>query len=107
MPDLPEFDEILDLVKELKEELPKSRQGVKAAGRRARKILVKIKDLCPIVRRELRDSVVYPLEEPQPVETPQVQGTPSVESPNVQLKPPKKKLLTVEQLGRYLDLDDD
>lgn len=49
MPHLPEFDELLDLAKYLKAELPKSRQGVKAAGRRARKILVKIRNLCPVV----------------------------------------------------------
>ena len=105
MPDLPEFDEILDLAKELKAELPKARQGVKAAGRRARKILVKIRELCPVVRRELRDSVVYPIEgqvsgsvqeeEAKPVDLPEAKQL------------PKNKLPTDKQLGRQLDLSDD
>jgi len=35
VPDLPEYDDILRLMEELQDELPKSKQGVKAAGRRA------------------------------------------------------------------------
>jgi len=65
MQNLPEFEEILGLAEELQAELPKSLLGVKAAGRRARKILVEIRLLCPVVRRELRDLVVNPVEEPQ------------------------------------------
>lgn len=107
MPDLPEFDEILDLTKELKAELPKSRQGVKAAGRRARKILVKIRELCPVVRRELRDRVVYPVEEPQVSGTAQDGEAKPVEPLPAKQPPPKQKLLIDEQLGRYVDLSDE
>ena len=106
MPNLPTFDEILDLAKELKAELPKSRQGVKAAGRRARKILVKIREICPAVRRELRDSVVYPMEKPQVGGMVQDEEAKPVE-PHKEKPPPKKKLLTDKQLGRHLDLSDD
>ena len=106
MLDLPQFDEILDLTKELKAELPKSRQGVKAAGRRARKILVKIRELCPVVRRELRDVVVYPIEEPQVGGVVQEEEPKPVEQSPAKQPPPKKKLLTEEQLGRGLDLSD-
>ena len=105
MTDLPEFDEILDLAKELKAEQPKSRQGVKAAGRRARKILVKIRELCPVVRRELRDSVVHPMEKLKVSGTVHEKEAESEKPPKA--NPPNKKPRTDEQLGRHLDLSDD
>lgn len=101
MQNLLEFDEILGLAKDLEAELPKSKQGVIAAGRRARKILVEIRALCPVVRRELRDSVVYPMEKHQ------VSGTVQGEEAKPAKPPPKTRLLTDEQLGRHLDLSDD
>ena len=107
MPDLPRFDEILDLVKKLQAELPKSRQGVKAAGRRARKILVKIRGLCPEVRRELRDAVVYPIDKPPGSETVLGEEAKTMEPPHAKQTPPKRKLLTESQLGRYVDLSDE
>lgn len=101
MQNLPQFDEILNLAKDLEAELPKSRQGVKAAGRRARKILVKIREHCPVVRRELRDSVI------NSVKKPKVTGTAQGEEVKPAKPPPQKKLLTDEQLGRHLGLSDD
>ena len=106
MPDLPTLDEILDLAKELHAELPKSRQGVKAAGRRARKILVKIRPLCPEVRRELRDLVVYPLEEPQVAESVKDLEEKAVDLHEAK-QPPKKRVLINEQPGRYIDVSND
>ena len=104
MPDLPEFDEILDLTKELKAELPKSRLGVKAAGRRARKILVTIRQLCPVVRRELRDRVVCPVAEPQVTGTVQGGKVEPVEPLPAKQPPPKQELLIDEPVGRFIDL---
>ena len=107
MPDLPKLDEILGLAKELKAELPKSRQGVKAAGRRARKVLVKIRGLCPEVRRELRDRVVYPVEEPQVSGTEQEEAANPVEPLPAKQPSPKAKLPTDQSHGRYVDLSDE
>ncbi len=42
MPSFPRFDEILGLAERLQAELSKSLFGVKAAGRRARKTLIKM-----------------------------------------------------------------
>ena len=106
MPDLPTFDEILDLVKELHAELPKSRQGVKAAGRRARKILVKIRELCPAVRRELLHRVVYPVEEPQVTESVKDEEAKPVDLHEAK-QPSKKRVLINEQPGRYIDVSND
>lgn len=102
MPDLPKLNEILDLFEKLQSEQPKSIQGVKAAGRRARKILVQIRYLCPEVRRELRDRVVYPgssdLDESKIAAGP----VKKQEAVQVEETPP----LTAEQIGRYIDLSD-
>lgn len=106
MPDLPTLDEILDLAKELHAELPKSRQGVKAAGRRARKLLVKIRGHCPVVRRELRDRVVYPVEEPQVTGSVKDEEGKPVEFHEAK-QPSKKRVLVNDQPGRYIDVSND
>ena len=107
VPDLPEYDDILRLMEELQDELPKSKQGVKAAGRRARKILVKIRKRCPVVRRELLDSVVYPVEGPQANATVQDEEAKPVDSPTPEQLPPKKPRPRDEQVWRGIDLRDD
>ena len=104
MPDRSKLNDILDVFEKLQAEQPKSAQGVKAAARRARKILVTLKSLCPEVRREPLDEVVYPVDSaPNDVTTTSEQESNDDVDPQ-QTEPLQEPPLTREQIGRGMDL---